>query len=59
MNDVFISLIRICISFVAFKAIIIGSEFSFYYWFKYGKKYTNWYNNRKQFNPCSKEKDNA
>ena len=34
---------------VAWKAIAIGSEFDFILWFKYKKKYTNWYNNREKF----------
>ena len=31
---------------IAIKAIVIGSDFNFYYWIKEGKKYTTWYNNR-------------
>lgn len=34
---------------VFLKSIFIGSEFSFYYWIKYGKKYTNWYSKRPTF----------
>lgn len=30
---------------VAVKSLTIGSEFNFYYWYKYGKKYTDWYFN--------------
>ena len=33
-----------CIWLIAIKSILIGSEFNFYYWIKYGKKYTKWYN---------------
>lgn len=36
---------------VYLKAITIGSEFNFYYWFKYKKEYTDWYFNRDEFNP--------
>ncbi|MFA5071124.1 MAG: hypothetical protein WC511_02015 [Candidatus Pacearchaeota archaeon] len=28
---------------VAIKALTIGSSFNFYYWWKYGHKYTSWY----------------
>lgn len=31
------------ILFVSLKSITIGSDFSFYSWFKYGKRYTDWY----------------
>lgn len=34
---------------VAFKAVFIGSEFSFYWLSKHGKKYWNWYNNRESY----------
>lgn len=35
------------------KALIIGSDFNFYFWFKYGKEYSNWYFNseRTTFRP--------
>jgi len=39
---------------VYLKAMIIGSDFNFAHWWKYGKHYTRWYNNRPQFDP---EKD--
>lgn len=39
---------------VYLKAMIIGSDFNFGHWWKYGKHYTRWYNNRPQFDP---EKD--
>ena len=38
---------------VAFKAMTIGSEFSFIHWFKYGREYTGWYFNRPEFKPRS------
>ena len=31
------------------KAMTIGSDFNFYFWFKHGKIYTNWYFNREIF----------
>ena len=36
---------------VAIKAIMIGSEFNFWHWYKYGNKYTRWYYNRPKFIP--------
>jgi hypothetical protein len=33
------------------KAVIIGSDFNFYYWFKYGKHYTDWYFNKDEYKP--------
>lgn len=41
-----ILIIKVFICLIAAKSIIIGSEFNFHYWFKYGKKYTTWYDNR-------------
>ena len=43
----------ITVTFVM-KCLIIGSEFNFGLWWKYGKHYTRWYDNRPQFDP---EKD--
>lgn len=40
---------KILIYIVALKGLSIGSEFSFYYWFKYRKIYTNWYKRRETF----------
>ena len=34
---------------ITIKSLTVGSEFSFYLWFKHGKKYTHWYNNRPKF----------
>jgi hypothetical protein len=33
------------------KALTIGSEFNFYLWIRYGKKYMSWYFNRPNFKP--------
>jgi hypothetical protein len=30
------------------KALFIGSQFNFYYWIKYGKKYIQWYDDEKR-----------
>jgi hypothetical protein len=43
------NLITICFVIVWLKAITIGSDFNFILWIKYGKLYTNWYNNRPTF----------
>lgn len=42
-----ISIILVCI--VAAKAILIGSDFDFAKWIKYGKEYRHWYDNRPEF----------
>ena len=31
------------------KTLMLGSEFSLYLWFKYGKNYFNWYIKREPF----------
>jgi hypothetical protein len=38
-------------SLLVLKALFIGSDFSFVNWYKYGKKYTDWYFNREEFKP--------
>lgn len=38
----------ICLAMVA-KDLLIGSEFNFGAWIKYGKKYTGWYLNRESW----------
>lgn len=43
------TLFKVIIAVYVLKAAIIGSEFNFHYWFKYGKKYTSWYFNRPTF----------
>ncbi len=45
-----------CLTWI--KAVLIGSEYSFYYKFKYGKKYTDWYNSREIFQDYLKIKQN-
>jgi hypothetical protein len=47
--DTLLNILNIILAGVALKAIIIGSEFNFYNWFKYGEEYTHWYNNRPTF----------
>jgi hypothetical protein len=44
-----ILLMQIYIMIVALKGLSLGSEFSFYYLFKYGKLYTTWYRKRQTF----------
>lgn len=41
--------LTIVIILVFIKSLFVGSEFIFYYWFKYGKLYTSWYFNRETF----------
>lgn len=36
------------------KSVTVGSDFNFYYWYKYGGKYIKWYFNRPQFDPEEK-----
>ncbi len=31
------------------KAVVIGSDFNFYYWFKDGKEYSKWYAKREDY----------
>lgn len=45
------SIIYICLALIALKSLTIGSEFSFYKWFKYKSHYTYWYFNRSEYNP--------
>lgn len=44
------SFLYIILIIVFWKSIILGSNFNFYYFIKYGKKYSNWYFNRETFN---------
>ena len=53
-HDTFWMIFNIIFLFVAAKALIIGSDFSFPKWFKYGKQYTKWYFNRPVFKPVPK-----
>ena len=34
---------------IVIKSLTIGSEFSFYYWIRDGKKYTDWYHTRPMY----------
>jgi len=43
MKDITLTLITLA----WLKSFIIGSEFSFYTWKKYGKEYTKWYFNER------------
>ena len=49
MFDYFITFCSIYFMYVGFKAIVIGSDYNFYYRIKYGKVYQNWYENRATF----------
>ena len=51
ISQIIILVGNILLWFVAFKAITIGSDFSFYDWFVFGKRYTDWYFNRPEFKP--------
>jgi len=41
------------------KSLLIGSEFSFYDWIKYGKTYSKWYFNRETFSQFIKRKNGS
>ncbi len=41
--------LTIVIILVFIKSLLIGNEFSFYYWLKHGKVYDGWYFNRETF----------
>lgn len=47
--DESILIFRIICSFIVLKSLIIGSDFKFYNWIKYGNSYWNWYSNRDTF----------
>lgn len=49
--EILTTIAQIIIWFVAFKAITIGSDFSFYDWFVFGNRYKEWYFNRPEFKP--------
>jgi len=49
MSEILQTIAHIVICAVALKAMLIGSDFNFYYWWKYGRKYLNWYDNRPKF----------
>lgn len=42
-------IVKIIIVLVFIKVIIIGSDFNFYLWYKFGKDYSNWYNSRETY----------
>ena len=50
MHNIFIW----CLFAMFVKAIIIGSQFNFYYCMKYKKEYTTWYFNQPTFKPKDK-----
>ena len=41
--------LSVVIYLIAFKSIMIGSEFSFILWFKHGNKYLSWWDTRPKF----------
>ena len=45
------NIILVLIILVVCKAVLIGSEFNFITWIKYGKRYTKFYNSRPKFDP--------
>lgn len=45
----FESIVLYMVALVYLKNVLLGSEFSFYYWFKHGLLYAHWYNNRQTF----------
>lgn len=50
MRDVMLAVFGL----LALKSMLVGSEFSFYKWVKYGRRYTTWYFNRSDFDPEAK-----
>lgn len=44
-----ISIFEIFLLLAFIKSVVVGSEFSFWKWIKYGKLYTHWYFNRPEF----------
>ena len=45
LNTIF----QIVLVVLALKSMIIGSEFSFHYMLKHGRKYWDWYNKRETY----------
>lgn len=41
--------VQLILVLVALKAILIGSEFNFFYFLRYGRRYWDWYNSRPSF----------
>ena len=48
-NELINTTFLVLLILVFLKAVIVGSDFSFVNWFKYGKLYTKWYNSRPTF----------
>jgi hypothetical protein len=48
--------ILVVIVLIAVKDLILGSDFSFYYLFKYKREYWIWYNSRPEFKDYLKDK---
>lgn len=49
MFEVIFTILQISLALVATKAMIVGSDFNFISWAKYGREYTRWYFNRPGF----------
>jgi len=47
--DIFAKVFIVIVSLSWFKSCIVGSEYSFWYFIKYGKKYNKWYFSRETF----------
>jgi hypothetical protein len=47
MSDWFYILLIVCF----IKSTIIGSDFNFVHWIRYGSRYWYWYMNRERFEP--------
>ncbi|MCP4648753.1 MAG: hypothetical protein GY853_01555 [PVC group bacterium] len=48
-STVIVYLISIAVWATFLKAVIIGSDFDFHYWIKFGKRYRKWYGERETF----------
>lgn len=49
-------IVKFLLVLVATKAMVIGSDFSFYHWYKYKSKYITWYCKRQTYEEFLKEK---
>jgi hypothetical protein len=47
--ETIIIICNLLIQAIALKALVIGSDYSFYYRIKYGKEYAKWYKRRDTF----------
>lgn len=54
-GEILVLSLIIGIVLVCIKAIFIGSDFSIRTWLKYGKEYSDWYDNRPEFVPREKK----